>query len=62
MTDDLKTKGNAAFNANHYEEALVFYSAALELDSQNAVLFCSCSAARRALGYLDLAESDARTA
>jgi len=60
----LKDEGNAAFAARQYGEAVAAYSAAIELDSQNAVLYSNRSAAflaRSAPGDALLALSDANS-
>lgn len=41
----VQAKGNAAFSAGNYEEAIKFFSEAIELDPLNHVLFSNRSAA-----------------
>lgn len=41
----VQAKGNAAFSAGSYEEAIKFFSEAIELDPLNHVLFSNRSAA-----------------
>ena len=49
----LKAEGNAAFSAGRYAEAVTHFSAAIELDPTNHVLYSNRSAAQaRAQGRL----------
>ena len=43
--EDLKNKGNAALQNNNNEEAIKYYSEAIQLDSNNHILFSNRSAA-----------------
>jgi stress-induced-phosphoprotein 1 len=45
MAEELKTKGNAALQANRFDEAIDYYSQAIKIDSNNHVLFSNRSAA-----------------
>lgn len=45
--DELKVKGNEALKLFHYEDAISFYTKAIDLDSNNAIYF-----ANRGLAYL----------
>mmetsp|Transcript_53835 Transcript_53835/g.122722 ORF Transcript_53835/g.122722 Transcript_53835/m.122722 type:complete len:565 (+) Transcript_53835:67-1761(+) len=50
QVEEFKTNGNAAFKAGNHQEAIRFYSMALELDPANAVLYSNRSAAFLASG------------
>lgn len=41
----MQAKGNAAFSSGNYEEAIKFFSEAIELDPSNHVLYSNRSAA-----------------
>lgn len=56
---ELKNKGNAALSAERFEEAIAAYTEALELDSQNHVLFSNRSAAYAMTSKFEEALSDA---
>lgn len=43
--EELKSKGNAALQNNNNEEAIKYYSEAIQLDSANHILFSNRSAA-----------------
>ncbi|XP_057670576.1 stress-induced-phosphoprotein 1 [Diorhabda carinulata] len=58
----LKDKGNAALSANKIEEALKYYTEAINLDPQNAVLYSNRSAAYAKASQYDLALKDAEKA
>ncbi|XP_056648899.1 stress-induced-phosphoprotein 1 [Diorhabda sublineata] len=58
----LKDKGNAALSANKIEEALKYYTEAIHLDPQNAVLYSNRSAAYAKASQYDLALKDAEKA
>ncbi|GFH17098.1 uncharacterized protein HaLaN_13654, partial [Haematococcus lacustris] len=60
MADALKAKGNAAFSAGQYEEAIDFFSQAIELDPKNHVLFSNRSAAAASLQRYSEALEDAK--
>ncbi len=60
--DELKTRGNDAFREKRYREAVEFYSAALDLDTQNHVLYSNRSASFASLGQHDKALEDAESA
>ena len=64
---ELKQRGNAAFSAKAYDEAIEWYSAAIELDGgvkgeAAAALYSNRSACYLALQACDLALADAQTA
>ena len=42
-SDELKTKGNAAFAAKNYDEAIDFFSQGIAIDPNNHVLFSNLS-------------------
>lgn len=44
IANDLKEQGNAAFQANKYDEAINFYSQAINIDPDNHVLYSNRSA------------------
>jgi tetratricopeptide (TPR) repeat protein len=44
-SDDLKTQGNVAFNAGNFDEAIRLYSAAIEADGSNHILYSNRAAA-----------------
>uniref|UniRef100_A0A7R9XLY5 STI1 domain-containing protein n=1 Tax=Polyblepharides amylifera TaxID=1486889 RepID=A0A7R9XLY5_9CHLO len=58
--DELKSKGNAAFSAGRFEEAIEHFSAAIELDASNHVLFSNRSAAQASLKNFQAALDDAK--
>ncbi|CAH1112736.1 unnamed protein product [Psylliodes chrysocephalus] len=58
----LKDKGNAALSANKIDEAIKYYSEAIELDPKNAVLFSNRSAAYAKASQYELALKDAEKA
>eukprot|EP00775_Hariotina_reticulata_P012626 gene12626-12756_t len=60
MADALKAKGNAAFSAGSYEEAIKHFSEAIELDPTNHVLYSNRSAAEASLKHYTKALKDAR--
>ncbi|KIZ02055.1 Heat shock protein STI [Monoraphidium neglectum] len=60
MADELKAKGNAAFSAGHFEEAIQHFSAAIELDPNNHVLYSNRSAAEASLHRYSKALKDAK--
>lgn len=53
-------QGNAAFKAGNFEEAAEHFSAAIELDPSNHVLYSNRSAAYASLKRYDAALKDAR--
>ncbi len=44
MSEELKAKGNAAFAAKNYDEAIDFFSQGIALDASNYVLYSNRSA------------------
>lgn len=58
----LKDKGNAALSANKIDEALKYYTEAINIDPQNAVLYSNRSAAYAKASQYDLALKDAEKA
>lgn len=57
--DELKNKGNAAFSAGNYKEAIEAFSAAIELDPNNHVLYSNRSGAYAAQNDFETAKQDA---
>lgn len=57
--DALKLEGNELFKQKKYSEALSKYTQAIELDSQNALLYSNRSAAHEKLGSYEAAVGDA---
>eukprot|EP00878_Enallax_costatus_P022068 GHUV01023400.1.p1 GENE.GHUV01023400.1~~GHUV01023400.1.p1 ORF type:complete len:318 (+),score=111.77 GHUV01023400.1:746-1699(+) len=60
MAAELKAKGNAAFSSGNYEEAVTFFSQAIEADPTNHVLYSNRSAAEASLKRYTKALKDAR--
>eukprot|EP00659_Diplonema_papillatum_P011542 gene11542-17775_t len=60
MSDEYKTKGNAAFSAKNFEEAISWFSQGIELDAKNHVLYSNRSACYASLHQYDKALEDAR--
>ncbi|KAG1672511.1 hypothetical protein FOA52_002820 [Chlamydomonas sp. UWO 241] len=58
--DELKAKGNAAFSAASYPEAIEFFTQAIAVDPKNHVLFSNRSAAKASLKEYDGALQDAQ--
>lgn len=59
MADEAKAKGNAAFSAGKYSEAIVHFTDAINLAPTNHVLYSNRSAAYASLNQYDDALSDA---
>lgn len=59
--DDWKQQGNAAFQAQDYGNAIVFYTNGIELEPTNAALFSNRSAAHLKTGNTSKARLDADT-
>jgi len=57
--DELKAKGNAAFSAGSFAEAIGHFSAAIELDAANHVLYSNRSACKASLKQYQEALEDA---
>lgn len=57
--DELKSKGNAALQAEKYTEAIDFYSQAINLDPNNHILYSNRSAAYAKVGKYDDSLKDA---
>lgn len=49
-SDELKAKGNAAFSAGRFEEAVALFDEAIALDGENHVLYSNKSAALASMG------------
>lgn len=58
--DELKAKGNAAFSAGRYAEAIEHFGAAIDLAPSNHVLYSNRSAAKAALRDFEGALGDAK--
>ena len=56
--DEEKAKGNAAMGQKNYADAIKHYSAAIELDPKNHVLYSNRSAAYVSSGNIDEALKD----
>lgn len=59
MADEAKAKGNAAFSAGKYEEAIRYFTEAINFSPTNHVLYSNRSAAYASLGKYSDALSDA---
>ncbi|KAJ3152956.1 Hsp90 cochaperone [Geranomyces michiganensis] len=57
--EDFKTRGNQAFSAGAFEEAIQHFSAAIELDPKNHVLYSNRSASYSSLKNYEAALADA---
>lgn len=60
MADELKAKGNAAFSAGNFAEAIQFFSQAIDVDGKNHVLYSNRSAAKASLKDYTGALEDAK--
>ncbi|GIL51593.1 hypothetical protein Vafri_7436 [Volvox africanus] len=58
--DDLKAKGNAAFSAGNFEDAVKYFTEAIGVDPSNHVLYSNRSAAHASLKHYSAALSDAK--
>jgi len=59
MADELKAKGNKAFSEKKYEEAIDYFTQAINIDSSNHVFFSNRSACYTSLGNYQKALEDA---
>ena len=59
MAEALKAQGNASFKEGRYDQAVGYFTSAIDLDGTNAVLFSNRSGAHASLGHFDKALSDA---
>ncbi|KAG4107925.1 heat shock protein STI-like protein [Neocallimastix lanati (nom. inval.)] len=59
MADELKAKGNKAFAEKKYEEAIDYFTQAINIDSSNHVFFSNRSASYASLGNFQKALEDA---
>lgn len=60
MADEAKAKGNAAFSAGNYDDAIRHFTTAIELSPDNHVLYSNRSAAYASLNQFTEALSDAK--
>ncbi|GFR40723.1 hypothetical protein Agub_g1331 [Astrephomene gubernaculifera] len=60
MSDELKAKGNAAFSAGNFEDAIKFFTQAIEVDPNNHVLYSNRSASQASLKNYAAALADAQ--
>lgn len=58
---ELKQKGNNAFSAGNFEEAVSHFTAAINLEPVNEVLYCNRSMAYSSLEEWELSVNDAKT-
>eukprot|EP01062_Namystynia_karyoxenos_P019115 TRINITY_DN17159_c0_g1_i1.p1 TRINITY_DN17159_c0_g1~~TRINITY_DN17159_c0_g1_i1.p1 ORF type:complete len:592 (+),score=303.25 TRINITY_DN17159_c0_g1_i1:109-1776(+) len=61
MSDEYKAKGNAAFQAGNFPEAVQLFSKAIDLDEKNHVLYSNRSAAYASMRDWPKALEDAKT-
>jgi stress-induced-phosphoprotein 1 len=62
QVDELKAKGNAALQSENFDEAINFYSQAIEIDPSNHILYSNRSAAYAKVGkYADSLEDAEKT-
>jgi stress-induced-phosphoprotein 1 len=59
QADELKSKGNAALQAERFDEAIGFYTQAIQIDSSNHILFSNRSAAYAKVGKYNESLQDA---
>jgi len=57
--DELKSKGNAALQAENYSEAIDFYTQAIAVDPSNHILYSNRSAAYAKVGKFSESLKDA---
>ncbi|PNH03569.1 Heat shock protein STI [Tetrabaena socialis] len=62
MADELKAKGNAAFSSGNFEEAITYFTQAIEVDPSNHVLYSNRSASHASLKDYGAALEDAQKA
>ena len=60
MSDEHKAKGNAAFSAKNFPEAIEHFTKGIEVDSKNHVLFSNRSASYTSIGDYQNAFEDAK--
>eukprot|EP00892_Ulva_mutabilis_P000963 jgi/Ulvmu1/10868/UM007_0042.1 len=60
MSDEHKAKGNKEFTSGNFQEAITHYSAGIEVDPTNHVLFSNRSACQASLGNWEDALQDAK--
>ena len=53
MAEALKAQGNASFKEGRYDQAVGYFTSAIDLDGTNAVLFSNRSGAHASLGHFD---------
>ena len=59
MSDELKKKGNEAFANQNYDDAIKFFTEAIQIDEKNHILYSNRSAAYAGKGLYQEALKDA---